>query len=213
MHCQLQVAPGRANCLSWQAALKQLQSLVGICYALAMEDGRDKIKAMLEALLFISAEPLVPEDLKQIAGMHESDITSVLEEIAREYAGRGGGIMVSKVAGGYQMMTNPEHADLIKLLKGRGKAQKLSLAALEALSIIAYKQPITKAEVEELRGVNSDGIIKSLLDKRLVKIVGKKEAPGRPLLYSTSREFLQYFGLNDLTELPTLKDMEREEAA
>lgn len=177
-----------------------------------MEEGRDKMKAMLEALLFVSAEPLVPKELKQITGMHETDVNEVLEEIAGDYAGRGGGVVVGKVAGGFQMMTNPEHTDLIRLLKGRGKAQKLSLAALETLAIIAYKQPITKAEVEELRAVNSDGIVKSLLDKRLVKIVGKKEAPGKPLLYSTTREFLQYFGLNDLTELPTLKDMERDES-
>ncbi len=190
-----------------------MQSPTGFCYALAMQSDRSKTKAMLEALLFISAEPLVPKELKQLTGIHENDLASVLEEILEDYSGRAGGVIVGKVAGGYQMMTNPEHTDLIKLLKGKGKAQKLSLAALETLAIIAYKQPITKAEVEELRGVNSDGIMKSLLDKRLVKIVGKKETPGRPLLYSTSREFLQYFGLNDLTELPTLKDMERDEAA
>ncbi len=177
-----------------------------------MEEGREKMKAMLEALLFVSAEPLVPMELKQITGMHERDVAGVLEEIAGDYAARGGGVVVGKVAGGFQMMTNPEHTDMIRLLKGKGKAQKLSLAALETLAIIAYKQPITKAEVEELRAANSDGIVKSLLDKRLVKIVGKKEAPGKPMLYSTTREFLQYFGLNDLTGLPTLKDMERDEA-
>ena len=177
-----------------------------------MEEGREKMKAMLEALLFVSAEPLVPKELKQITGMHESDVAEVLEEIAGDYAGRGGGVVVGRVAGGFQMMTNPEHTDMIRLLRGKGRAQKLSLAALETLAIIAYKQPITKAEVEELRAANSDGIVKGLLDKRLVKIVGKKEAPGKPLLYSTTREFLQYFGLNDLTELPTLKDMERDES-
>ena len=177
-----------------------------------MEEGREKMKAMLEALLFVSAEPLVPKELKQITGMHESDVAEVLEEIAGDYAQRGGGVVVGRVAGGFQMMTNPEHTDMIRLLRGKGRAQKLSLAALETLAIIAYKQPITKAEVEELRAANSDGIVKGLLDKRLVKIVGKKEAPGKPLLYSTTREFLQYFGLNDLTELPTLKDMERDES-
>ncbi len=166
---------------------------------------------MLEALLFVSAEPLVPKELKQITGMHESDVAELLEEIAGDYSGRGGGVVVGKVAGGFQMMTNPEHTDMIRLLRGKGRSQKLSLAALETLAIIAYKQPITKAEVEELRATNSDGIVKSLLDKHLVKIVGKKEAPGRPMLYSTTREFLQYFGLDDLTELPTLKDMERDE--
>jgi segregation and condensation protein B len=178
-----------------------------------MDESRDKMKAMLEALLFVTAEPLEPKELKQITDMHEKDIKELLDEIAADYEERAGGILVGKVAGGYQMLSNVEHVDLIKRLKGKGRAQKLSLAALEALAIIAYKQPITKAEVEDLRGVNSDGIVKSLLDKRLVKIVGKKEAPGKPLLYSTTREFLQYFGLNDLTELPTLKDMERDDAA
>ncbi len=190
-----------------------MQSSSGICYALAMDEDRSKTKAMLEALLFVSAEPLVPKELKQLTDMNEKDLASMLEEIVEDYKERRGGVIVGKVAGGYQMMTNPDHTDFINRLKGKAKAQKLSLAALETLAIIAYKQPITKAEVEELRGTNSDGIVKSLLDKRLVKIVGKKEAPGRPLLYSTSREFLQYFGLNDLTELPTLKDMEREDAA
>jgi segregation and condensation protein B len=178
-----------------------------------MSEERAKMKAMLEALLFVSAEPLVPKELKRLTGMHESDLTSILEEIAEDYASRGGGVIIGRIAGGFQMSSNPEHADLIKRLKGGGRSQKLSLAALETLAIIAYKQPITKAEIEELRGVNADGMVKSLLEKRLIKIVGKKETPGRPLLYSTSREFLQYFGLNDLTELPTLKDLERDEAA
>jgi segregation and condensation protein B len=87
------------------------------------------------------------------------------------------------------------------------------MPALETMAIIAYRQPLTKVEVEEIRGVNADGVIKTLLDRRFIKIVGKKEAPGRPLLYGTTREFLEYFGLKDLTELPTLKDLEREEAA
>lgn len=178
-----------------------------------MGEEKAKMKSMLEALLFVSSEPLVPKELKRLTGMHESDLTTILEEIASEYAERGGGVIVGKVAGGYQMTTNPEHADLIRRLKGKGRSQKLSLAALETLAIIAYKQPITKAEIEDLRGVNADGMVKSLLEKHLIKIVGKKETPGRPLLYSTSREFLQYFGLNDLTELPTLKDLERDEAA
>ena len=180
---------------------------------LSMEEGREKTRAILEALLFVAAEPVVPKDLKQVTEMHERDITALLDELVDEYASRGGGVIVGKVAGGYQMMTNPEHSDLIKRLKGKASAQKLSIPALETLAIVAYKQPITKAEIEDLRGVSADGVVKSLLDKRLIKIVGHKEAPGRPLLYCTSKEFLQYFSLNDLTELPTLKDLEREDIA
>ena len=153
------------------------------------------------------------KELKKIADAHENDIAAALEELAAEYEERAGGIIIARVAGGFQMLTNPGHSDLIRRMKGKGRAQKLSLPALETLAIIAYKQPITKAEVEDLRGVNSDGVVKSLLDKRLIKIVGKKEAPGRPMLYSTTREFLEYFGINDISELPTLKDLERDEAA
>lgn len=177
-----------------------------------MED-RAKIRAMIEAVLFISAEPVTAADLKAISDMHERDLEEILDEIYTDYQGRNSGIILGKVAGGYQFSTNPQHNDWILKLKGTSRKQKLSMSALESLAIIAYKQPITKAEIEELRGVNSDAIIKGLLDKRLIKIMGKKEVPGKPLLYGTSREFLQYFGLNDLSELPTLKDLQREDAA
>jgi len=177
-----------------------------------MED-RAKMKAMLESLLFLSVEPVVLSELKKPLEMHENDLKELAEELLDEYAARGGGILIGKVAGGYMMTPNPEHNEWSKKLKGTGRAQRLSMAALETLAIVAYKQPITKAEIEEIRGANSDGVVKSLLEKRLISIVGKKEAPGKPLLYGTTREFLQYFGLNDLAELPTLKDLDREEAA
>jgi segregation and condensation protein B len=111
------------------------------------------------------------------------------------------------------MVTNPEYSECVKKFKSTQLSSKLSMPALETLSIIAYKQPIIKAEIEQLRGVNSDSAIRTLLEKRLIKVIGRKEAPGRPFLYGTTREFLQYFGLKDLTELPTLKDLIREEAA
>jgi segregation and condensation protein B len=111
------------------------------------------------------------------------------------------------------MVTNPEHADWVRKFKSTQVSSKLSMPALETLAIIAYRQPIIRAEVEQIRGVNSDSAIKTLYEKRLIKIMGRKEAPGRPFLYGTTREFLQYFGLKDLTELPTLKDLTREEAA
>jgi segregation and condensation protein B len=176
-------------------------------------DETAKKRAMLEALLFVSGEPLDPEALKTTTGMNEAEIKDLMEEMASDYAERGGGVLIGRIAGGYQMFTNPEHTDWVLKFKGSARKQRLSLPALETLAIVAYRQPVTKAEIEELRGVNSDGVIKALLDKRLVRIVGKKEAPGRPLIYSTTRDFLQYFGLSDLSELPTLKDLEREEAA
>jgi segregation and condensation protein B len=176
-------------------------------------DDREEKKALLEAMIFLSGETVTPAELKAATGIHEADIRDIAEELVQEYAERGGGIVIGRVAGGYRMQTNPDYSEIIAKFRGSVKTQKLSLAALETLAIIAYKQPITKAELEELRSANSDGVVRSLLDKRLIKIMGKKEAPGRPLLYGTTREFLEYFGLNDLTELPTLKDLAREDAA
>jgi segregation and condensation protein B len=171
------------------------------------------MKAALEALLFLSGEPVSPAEAKGVLNISEAEARDLLDEVSAAYAERGGGVLIAKVAGGYQMHTNPEVARELRSVRGTAKAQKLSMAALETLSIIAYRQPITKAELEELRGVNADAVVKSLLEKRLVRIMGKKEAPGRPMLYGTTKEFLQYFGINDLSELPTLKDLEREEAA
>lgn len=178
-----------------------------------MSEELQNLKSQLESVLFISAEPVMVADLKEVADVPEPDIIAALDALIAEYRERSGGMMIDQVAGGYQMFVNPGSNDLVKRMKGKVRTQKLSVAALETLAIIAYKQPITKAEIEDIRGSNSDGVVKSLLDKRLVKIVGKKEVPGKPMLYSTTREFLQYFGLNDLTELPTPRDLEREDAA
>ncbi|MGW8273058.1 MAG: SMC-Scp complex subunit ScpB, partial [Thermodesulfovibrionales bacterium] len=133
-------------------------------------------------------------------------------DLIQEYGARRAGILLVEVANGFQMVTNPDYAEWIKRLRKTSASAKLSQAALETLALIAYKQPITKAEVEQLRGVNSDGVMKSLADKRLIKILGKKEVPGKPILYGTSREFLQFFGLKDLSELPTLKDLRRDDS-
>lgn len=173
-----------------------------------MED-RTKKKFLLEAVLLISGETVLLSELKTVTGLPEVELTDLLDELVSEYAERQGGILIGKIAGGYRMFTNPEHSEWVRKYRGSVKAQKLSMPALETLAILAYRQPITKAEVEEFRGVNSDGVIKTLLDRRLIKIIGRKEAPGKPLLYGTTREFLEYFGLNDLTELPTLKDLDR----
>lgn len=174
-----------------------------------MED-REK-RSLMEALLLYSTEPLTLPALKGITEIDESEIKKIMEGLIFDYGGADGGVLITEVAGGYQMVTNPRYAQWVKKMKGTTDGSKLSIPALETLAIIAYRQPIIKTEIEQIRGVNADGVIKTLLDKRLIKIMGKKEAPGRPLLYGTTKEFLQYFGLKDLSGLPTLKDMERED--
>jgi segregation and condensation protein B len=174
-------------------------------------DDREK-KSLLEALLFFSGEPLTLSTLKGITEMDEPEIRRVMDGLMTDYRTRESGILIAEIANGYQMVTDPRYSPWIKKMKSSQVSSKLSLAALETLAIIAYRQPIIKAEVEQVRGVNADGVIKTLLDRRLIKIMGKKEAPGKPLLYGTTKEFLQHFGLKDLAELPTLKDFAREEA-
>lgn len=169
-------------------------------------------KSLIEALLFISGEPVSVTDLRKITEFSEEEITVVLNDLVQSYKSRNGGYLLTEVAEGYQFVSNPEYAPWIRKLKKTTTTAKLSIAALETLSIVAYKQPITKVEIEQLRGVNSDGVVKSLLEKRLIKILGKKEVPGKPLLYGTTREFLQYFGLKDLSELPTLKELQRDDS-
>jgi segregation and condensation protein B len=188
-----------------------LAAFYGIVSTIVME-AREK-KSLLEALLFVSGEPVTLAGLKACADLPEAEIRQLLDELAAEYRERDGGIHIVEIANGYQMVTNPAYAQWMKKFRSTGISNKLSLPALETLAIIAYNQPIIKAEVEQIRGVNSDGVIKTLLDRRLIKIMGRKEVPGKPLLYGTTREFLQYFGLKDLTELPTIKELTREEAA
>lgn len=175
-------------------------------------DQKEK-KALIEALLFVSGEPVTLAALKNIAELPETELKQIMEELVADYKERGGGLLVIEIANGYQIVTNPAYALWIRKFKNTNTATKLSMAALETLAIIAYNQPIIKAELEHIRGVNSDGVIKTLLDRRLIKIMGRKEVAGKPLLYGTTREFLQYFGLKDLTELPTIKELSREEAA
>lgn len=169
--------------------------------------------SLIEAMLFVSGDPITLESIKGILDIPEADIKQVVNELIAEYRERDRGLLILEIAQGYQMVTNPLCAKLLRKFTNAATSNKLSMPALETLAIIAYKQPIIKAEIEQIRGVNSDGVIKSLLDKRLIKIVGQREAPGKPMLYGTTKEFLQYFGLKDLTELPTLKELTREEAA
>ena len=170
-------------------------------------------KSLVESLLFVSGEPVTLAVLKGITDLPEAELKQLLDDLILEYKGRDSGLLIVEIANGYQIVTNPAYASWIKKFKSTSTSNKLSMPALETLAIIAYNQPIIKAEIEQIRGVNSDGVIKTLLDRRLIKIMGRKEIPGKPLLYGTTREFLQYFGLKDLTELPTIKELAREEAA
>lgn len=165
-------------------------------------------KSIIEALLFISGDPLPAKTIKSILNIREKEIERIGRELIEEYQLKNSGLLVAEVAGGLQMVTKPACAPWVKKLLATAIPSKLSQQSLETLSIVAYKQPIIKAEIESIRGVNSDGVLRTLLERRLIKILGRKEAPGRPLMYGTTKEFLQYFGLKDLSELPTLKEFE-----
>ncbi|MBF0565027.1 MAG: SMC-Scp complex subunit ScpB [Nitrospirae bacterium] len=167
--------------------------------------------SIIESLLFITGDSLAIEDFKKLTGATEDGIRDAIYSLMSQYRARNGGIILVELAGGYQMVSNPAYAHWIKGLKKNKTSTRLSLAALETLAIIAYKQPITRVEIEEIRSVSADWTIKLLFEKRLIKIVGRKDAPGRPLLLGTTKEFLQYFGLKELYELPTLKEFTRHE--
>lgn len=166
------------------------------------------LKAIVESLIFVQDHPLSLDRLSLILEEHErSDIRQALDELVEEYGSAERGIILAQVSGGYQLRSRPEHADYIRRLT-KSKGVKFSQSALETLAIIAYRQPVTRAEVEYLRGVDSGGVLKSLLEKKLLRILGKKDVPGKPLIYGTSREFLELFGLKDLNALPTLKEIQ-----
>ncbi len=164
------------------------------------------IKPILESLLFVNEKPISIAELKEVVEAESKEIERALEEIAAEYKSRGSGICVVKVAGGYQMCSSPENEVWIKKMYRERNRQKLSRAALETLAIIAYKQPITKMEIEAIRGVNIDGVVRHLLKLGLIKYAGRKDVVGRPFLYITTRKFLEYFGLNSLKDLPKLDE-------
>lgn len=166
-----------------------------------------EIKGIIEALLFVSGEPLSADRVKGVLEeIDKGKIKSLLWELQHEYEMRLSGLRIAEVAGGFQIVTRPELAQWIKKLKKVKQSSRLSMPSLETLAIIAYKQPIVKAEIEDIRGVDSTGVLKGLLDKRLIKIIGRKDVPGKPILYATTKEFLQYFGLKDVSDLPTLKE-------
>jgi segregation and condensation protein B len=166
-----------------------------------------EIRALLEALIFASPEPLTPRQIGQVLqGVPRDAWRAALDEIREDYARDGRGLQLSEVAGGWQITTRPEYNDWIRELVDPRTPTRLSVQALETLAVIAYKQPVTMPEVIELRGVKSGGVVKTLLEKRLIRIVGRKEVVGRPMLYGTTREFLLHFGLRDLAELPKIEE-------
>jgi segregation and condensation protein B len=166
-----------------------------------------EIRAVLEALIYVSPHPLTPRDIEKIlGGVPKKEWQAALEEIRADYARDGRGLQVVDVAGGFQITTRPEYNDWIRELLDPKAPTRLSVQALETLAVIAYKQPVTLPEIIDLRGVKSGGVIKTLLEKRLIRITGRKEVVGRPMLYGTTREFLLHFGLKDVGELPRIEE-------
>lgn len=166
-----------------------------------------EVKAILEALIFASPEPLTPKALYTLLDSEpKEDIQTALAELKQDYE-RPGGLQLVEVAGGYQIVTRPDLHEWVRRLFHERTTQKLSVQALETLAVIAYRQPITALEIGEVRGVNTAGVLNTLLERHLVKIVGRKQVVGRPFLYGTTKEFLIRFGLNDVSELPKIEDM------
>jgi segregation and condensation protein B len=166
-----------------------------------------ELKAIVEALIFASPEPLTPKMLfKLLAEEPKEDVAATIQALKADYETRPG-LQFIEVAGGYQIVTRTELHEWVRRLFHERSTQKLTVQSLETLAVIAYKQPITALEVGEIRGVNTSGVLSTLLERHLIKIVGRKNVVGRPFLYATTKEFLIRFGLNDLSDLPKIEDM------
>jgi segregation and condensation protein B len=165
----------------------------------------EKVRTIVEALLFLAEKPLAPDEVRAATGIDAERVAKAFDALSGHYREGVSGLVLHEVAGGWQLRTSPdvgEHAR--RFLKV--KPQRLTRAALETLAIIAYRQPVTRPEIEDIRGVDCGAVVKALLERRLLKILGKKEEPGRPMLYGTTREFLEFFALKDLASLPTLRE-------
>jgi segregation and condensation protein B len=166
-------------------------------------------KAALEAIIYAADEPATIEQLTKALGEEKLAVQASLDELVGSYAAEQRGVEIRAVAGGYKMYTKPQQHDVVRrFIKSLRSPLRLSMPALETLAVIAYKQPVTAPEISEIRGVNTAGVISTLLDKHLITTAGRKEVIGRPILYKTSKEFLMRFGLSDLEELPSLKEFE-----
>ena len=172
---------------------------------------KEEIKAIIENILLAADQPVSETQFKNLLGgeVEKVSFKSVLEELIDEYNSRN--LQILQVAEGYQLCTRHDYSDWVRKFLKFDKTTKLSQPSLDTLAIIAYKQPLTKAEVEEIRGVDSSGVVRTLLEKKVISPGGRKKVPGRPIMYLTTRKFLEYFGLRDLNDLPTLEDFKESE--
>ena len=169
--------------------------------------GARELKAILEAVLFVSPEPVPVARLMSIVGtVSKSEVVQALGILTHDLDQDGRGIQLVQVAGGYRLVTKQEYGPWLKRMDKAKAAQKLSRSALESLAIIAYKQPLVRSEIEEIRGVETSGVLRTLCERKLVRIVGRKDVPGRPIMYGTTKFFLEHFGLQDLSQLPPLRE-------
>ncbi len=165
------------------------------------------IKGVIESLLFVNERPVTLEQIKKVLDtVSNADIKRSIVSLQDKYEERKSGMMIVEIAGGYQMLSNPSYASYLRNFYKTKHKEKLSKPALESMAIIAYKQPVTRSDIELIRGVNSDGVVAHLLNKELIKVIGRKDVPGRPYLYGTTKQFLEYFGLKSLDDLPTLEE-------
>jgi segregation and condensation protein B len=167
-----------------------------------------ELKAIIEALVFVADEPIGARAIADVVDMDREAVEAAIQDLAKEYDSRPSGLQLREIAGGWQIATRAEHHEHIRAYLKSKPSAKLSLASLETLAVIAYRQPVTVPEILEIRGVQSPSAIKTLLDKRLIIAKGRKETVGRPMMYGTSKEFLIQFGLKDLSELPSIEDFQ-----
>jgi len=167
----------------------------------------DNRRAVVEALLFASSKPLAIEILSEASGIDKAGLNEVLGALQEEFSYDSRGFTLEEVAGGYQLRSDPRFSTQIGKLFAARIRRRMTRSSLESLSIIAYRQPVTRAEIEQIRGVDSGAVLKTLLSLSMIRILGRKEAPGRPILYGTTRDFLEYFGLRDIESLPTLEEV------
>ncbi|MBI5066640.1 MAG: SMC-Scp complex subunit ScpB [Deltaproteobacteria bacterium] len=165
----------------------------------------ERVRTIVESLLFLAERPLTAEEIRAATGLEVARIAQALDQLGGTYREGVSGIVLHELAGGWQLRSAPDNAEYARRFL-KVKPQRLTRAALETLAIIAYRQPVTRPEIEDVRGVDSGAVVKALLERKLIKILGKKEEPGRPILYGTSREFLEFFALKDLASLPTLRE-------
>lgn len=167
--------------------------------------------SLIEALLFINPDSIALSKLSKVSGISEEEIKSIVNDLTEEYRNNNRGFMLREVTGGYRMFTNPAHYESVITLLSSIEKRKLTQAALETLAVIAYNQPATKSFISEIRGVNIDGVVNTLLDKGLIKELGRDDTPGAPMLYTTTKKFLESVGIKSISDLPKIEEFEPDE--